>query len=170
MIFNAWPPDSLSELQVGDFRHVVRFGKELVTSERQEQGGSNLPAMLERLATDITKLFDQKFALLRLEVREDVNAYVRGSILVLSGGIVAAVGFALTNVALAFAVSILFADLDISPAAKYALGFIVTGVAYLLIGTIVILMTKNRLAKQALVPRTTLKELERDKEWIEKEL
>ena len=140
--------------------HAVVSGK---------QDGTDLPAMLERLAANIAQLFDQKLALLRLEVKEDAEAYVRGAILILAGGIVAGVGFALANVALAFAISTLFSDFDLSQPAKYALGFIVTGIAYLLIGGIVIVLTKNRLAKQSLVPRT-LEEVQRDKKWIENEL
>ena len=130
----------------------------------------DLPSLLERLATDITTLFDQKLTLLKIEVKEDVNAYLRGSIAIIAGGIVAAVGFALVNVALAFAISTLFADFDLTQPAKYALGFVIAGALYLAIGSIVIVITKNRLARVGIVPQRTVNELERDKEWIQKEL
>ena len=145
-------------------------GKKVVTAQLEKHGNTDLPEMLERLAGQITKLFDQKLALLRIEVKEDVNAYVRGAMVILAGGIVAAVGFALANVALAFLVSLLFADMTISQPARYALGFITTGIAYLVIGSVVILVTKNRLARQGLVPQRTVNELERDKEWLQNEL
>ena len=118
----------------------------------------------------MTTLFDQKLTLLKIEIKEDVNAYVRASIAILAGGIVAAVGFALVNVALAFAISTLFADLDLSQPAKYALGFVIAGGLYLAIGSIVIMFAKNRLARVGIVPQRTINELERDKEWIQKEL
>jgi uncharacterized membrane protein YqjE len=130
----------------------------------------DLPSLLERLASDVTTLFDQKLALLKIEVKEDVNAYLRGSIAIIAGGIVAAVGFALVNVALAFAISTLFADLDLSQPAKYALGFVIAGGLYLAIGSIVIVFAKNRLARVGIVPQRTINELERDKEWIKEEL
>lgn len=130
----------------------------------------DLPSLLERLAGDITSLFDQKLTLLRVEVKEEVDAYVRGSLMILGGIVVAAVGFALANTALAFAVSTLFAQMDISQPARYALGFVITGIVYLIIGSIVIVMTKNRLARQGIVPRRTVQELERDKNWLKKEL
>ena len=142
----------------------------MITLQDERRDDTDLPAMLERLAGQVTKLFDQKLALLRIEVKEDVDAYVRGAVVMLAGGIVAAIGFALANVALAFVVSILFIHLNISQPAKYALGFITTGVIYLVIGSAVILVTKNRLAKQRLVPQRTLNELERDKEWLQREL
>jgi hypothetical protein len=130
----------------------------------------DLPSLLERLASDVTTLFDQKLTLLKIEVKEDVNAYVRASIAIIAGGIVAAVGFALVNVALAFAISTLFADLDVSQPARYALGFVIAGGLYLAIGLIVIVSMKNRLARLGLVPQRTINELGRDKEWIQKEL
>ena len=132
--------------------------------------GRDLPSLVEKLAQDVAALFDQKLALLKVELKEDVDAYVRGSIAILAGVVVAAVGFALANAALAFAVTTLFADFDLSQPARYALGFVITGVAYLIIGAVVILITKNRLARIGLVPRRTMKELERDKEWLQKEI
>ena len=129
----------------------------------------DLPSLLERLASDVTTLFDQKLTLLKIEIKEDVNAYIRASIAILAGGIVAAVGFALVNVALAFAISTLFVDMDLSQPAKYALGFAIAGGLYLAIGSIVIVIMKNRLGR-GIVPERTINELERDKEWIQKEL
>jgi len=143
------------------------------TSSLQSRGPAlrdDLPALIERLARDVTALFDQKLALLRVEIKEEVDAYVQGSILMLAGAIVAAVGLALANVALAFAVSTLFQNLNLSQPTKYALGFLVTGIAYLLGGGLLILITKNRLAKQGLAPPLTIREFERDKEWLQHEL
>lgn len=131
---------------------------------------NDLPSLVERLAADVVRLLDQKLTLLKIEVKEDVDAYVRGSIAIVAGAVVAAVGFALINVALAFGISTLFASLDLSQPAKYALGFAIAGGLYLAIGSIVILFTKNRLARVGIVPQRTINELERDKEWIQKEL
>lgn len=131
---------------------------------------NDLPSLVERLAQDVVTLLDQKLTLLKIEVKEDVDAYVRGSIAIVAGAVVAAVGFALINVALAFGISTLFASLDLSQPAKYALGLAIAGGLYLAIGTVVILFTKNRLARVGIVPQRTINELERDKEWIQKEL
>jgi len=144
--------------------------KDTAALERRESAQADLPSLLERLADDVTKLFDQKLALLKVEVREEVDAYVKGAIVIAAGGIVAAVGFALANVALAFVVSSLFSDWDMSQPAKYALGFSLTGLAYLFIGGIVIALTRNRLAKQGIIPRRTVQELGKDKEWLQKEI
>jgi uncharacterized membrane protein YqjE len=137
---------------------------------RDKQDGHDLPSLFERLAADLANLFDQKVTLLKIEVKEDVDAYVRGSIAILAGAVVATVGFALLNVALAFGITTLLANLDMTQPAKYALGFVITGVIYLVLGTIAVVTAKNRLARQGLVPKQTIRELEKDKEWIQKEI
>lgn len=138
--------------------------------ERRENERHDLPSLVERLGGDLSKLFDQKLALLKIEIHEEVHEYVRGSILILGGGIVAAIGFALGNIALAFAVSTVFVNTTLSQPAKYALGFVITGVVYLVIGGVVIVLAKNRLARQGLVPKRTVRELEKDKQWLQREL
>jgi uncharacterized membrane protein YqjE len=140
------------------------------TTNIERRDARDLPSLLERLAADLSTLFDQKLALLKIEVKEEANAYLRGTVLILAGAIVAAIGFSLTNIALAFGISTLFANANLSQSAKYGLGFLVTGAAYLVIGTAVILITRKRLAGIGLVPRRTVNELERDKAWLQKEL
>jgi len=130
----------------------------------------DLPSLFERLAEDLAKLLDQKVTLLKIEIKEDVDAYIRGSIAILAGAVVATVGFALLNVALAFGITALLASINVSQPAKYGLGFVITGITYLVLGGIVIMVAKNRLARQRLVPIRTLHELGKDKEWIQKEI
>ena len=130
----------------------------------------SLPSLVGRLGDDVMQLFDTKLSLLKVELKEEASAYARGGIAIALGGIVAAVGFALLNVAVAFAVSTLFASANLSQAAKYALGFVLTGLFYVVIGGIVILTVKNRLARQPLVPNRTVEELRKDKQWLKNEL
>ncbi len=130
----------------------------------------SLTGLVSRLGDDVMQLFDTKLSLLKVEIKEEVNAYARGGIAISLGGIVAAVGFAFVNIAVAFAVSTLFANTNLSQPAKYAVGFVVTGLFYVIVGGIVILLVKNRLAKQDLVPSRTLEELRKDKQWVKNEL
>lgn len=141
------------------------------TSEAIEmRGNRDLPSLLERLAADLATLFDQKVTLLKIELKEEVDAYIRGTIAIVAGAVVATVGFALLNVALAFGITTLLANLDVTQPAKYALGFVITGVIYLVLGGITVVAAKNRLARQGIVPKQTIRELEKDKEWIQKEI
>jgi uncharacterized membrane protein YqjE len=114
------------------------------------------------------QLLDTKLSLLKVEVKEDADAYIRGGVLIGIGGVIAAVGFALLNVAIAFGVSTLFANTNLSQPAKYALGFVITGVVYLVIGAIIVVVMKNRLAKHNPVPNRSVDELRKDKQWLTK--
>jgi uncharacterized membrane protein YqjE len=128
----------------------------------------SLPALFGRLGDDVIQLLDTKISLLKVEVKEDADAYIRGGVLIGIGGVIAAVGFALFNVAIAFGVSTLFAKTDLSQPAKYALGFVITGVVYLVIGAIIVVVMKNRLAKHNPVPNRSVDELRKDKQWLTK--
>jgi uncharacterized membrane protein YqjE len=130
----------------------------------------SLPNLISRLGDNIMELVNSQLALLKVEIREEANAYARGAAMIAFGAAVAVVGFALLNVAIAFAVSTLFARANFTQPASYALGFLATGGFYLIVGTIVVLVVKNRLAKQDLVPKRTVQELRKDKEWLKNEL
>ena len=130
----------------------------------------SLPNLISRLGDDIMQLVNSQLALLKVEIREEANAYARGAAMIAFGAAVAVVGFALLNVAIAFAVSTLFAQANFSQPASYALGFLATGGFYLIVGAIVVLIVKSRLAKQNLVPKRTVQELRKDKEWLKNEL
>ena len=130
----------------------------------------SLPSLVGRLGDDVMDLFKSQLELFKVEVKEEVNTYTRGIATLAIGGVIATVGFALLNVAIAFAVSTLFSQAWFSQPASYALGFVVTGAFYVLIGGIIVLLMKNRLAKQDLVPQRTVQELRKDKEWLKNEL
>jgi uncharacterized membrane protein YqjE len=130
----------------------------------------NLPGLFSRLGDDVMQLFNSQLALFKVEIKEEASAYARGVTMIAVGAVIAVVGFALLNVAIAFAVSTLFAQANFSQPASYALGFVVTGGFYVLVGAIVVLLMKNRLAKQELVPQRTVAELRKDKQWLKNEL
>ena len=136
--------------------------------DRAETDG--LPNLLSRLGDDVMQLINSQFALFKVEIKEEANAYVRGAVTMAVASVVALIGFALLNVAVAFGVSTLFANTNLSQPATYALGFVVTGLFYLLVGGIVVMAIKSRLAKQDLVPTRSVQELRKDKEWLKNEL
>ncbi|HET6974408.1 MAG TPA: phage holin family protein [Pyrinomonadaceae bacterium] len=129
-----------------------------------------LPNLFSRLGDDVMQLFNSQLALFKVEIKEEANAYARGITMIAIGAVIATIGFALLNVAIAFAVSTLFAQANFSQPASYALGFVVTGGFYLLVGAIVVMLMKSRLARQDLVPQRTVQELRKDKQWLKNEL
>jgi uncharacterized membrane protein YqjE len=129
-----------------------------------------LPTLFSRLGDDVMQLFNSQLALFKVEIKEEASAYARSVTMIAIGAVIATVGFALLNVAIAFAVSTLFAQANFSQPASYALGFVVTGGFYVLVGAIVVMLMKNRLAKRDLVPHRTVQELRKDKQWLKNEL
>jgi uncharacterized membrane protein YqjE len=130
----------------------------------------NLPAMIGRLGDDLVTLLDSKLGLLKLEFKEDINSYVRSTLSIGVGGVIMVIGFSLFNIALAFLLASLFDRMQISQPVKYAMGFILTGLIYLVIGIFLVIRAKNRMAKQDLLPEKSLQELKKDKEWLKEEL
>jgi len=130
----------------------------------------SLPTLFSRLGDDVMELFNSQLALFKVEIREEASAYARSITMIAIGAVIATIGFALLNVAIAFAVSTLFAQANFSQPASYALGFVVTGAFYVLVGAILVMLMKGRLAKQELVPQRTVAELRKDKQWLKNEL
>jgi uncharacterized membrane protein YqjE len=130
----------------------------------------NLPSLFSRLADDVMALFDAKINLLKVELKEEARIFANASTIMAAGAIIAAIGFALVNVAVAFGVSVLFAEANLSQPAKYALGFLITGFFYVVIGAVVLATVKKRLAKVEVVPEAFVEELRKDKQWLKNEL
>jgi len=144
-------------------RDMAERGTE--TLERQNE---SLPSLFARLTDELTQLFDAKLELLKAELKQEISAYAVGAVLILIGIVVATIGFALLNVAIAFLISMLFDATHWSPAARYGLGFIITALLYLVMGAITIVVAKNRLAKGRVAPKSVA-ELRRDKEFLKQE-
>ena len=128
-----------------------------------------LPAMLGRLGENVMTLVDAKLGLAKVELKEEAAAYGSRIAMMAVGGALAAIGFALLNVAIAFFMARLF-FYSFTPPISYALGFVVTGVLYLVIGGILVVVMKNRLAALSPAPERTIEEFRKDKQWLKNEL
>ncbi|MGI9106469.1 MAG: phage holin family protein [Pyrinomonadaceae bacterium] len=139
------------------------------TMQNAQSDIEGLPALLGRLSDDVMTLVDAKLGLVKVELKEEAAAYGSGVGMIAAGGVLAAIGFALLNVAVAFFMARLF-FMSFTPPISYALGFVVTGVLYLIIGGIIVVVMKNRLAALNPAPPRTIEELRKDKQWLKKEL
>lgn len=128
-----------------------------------------LPTMLSRLGDHVMALLDAKVGLLKIELKEEGSVYARLAALIAVGGVIAAIGFLLVNVAIAFFISRLFVESFSEPIA-YALGFVVTGAIYLVVGAILVVVMKNRLGAQSAAPQRSMEELRKDKQWLKNEI
>jgi len=139
------------------------------TSHNTQSDIEGLPALLGRLSDDVMTLVDAKLGLVKVELKEEAAAYGSRAGMMAVGGVLAAIGFALLNVAVAFFMARLF-FMSFTPPISYALGFVVTGVLYLVIGGIIVMTMKNRLAALNPAPPRTIEELRKDKQWLKKEI
>jgi uncharacterized membrane protein YqjE len=127
-----------------------------------------LPAMFGRLGDEVMRMLDAKLGLIKLELKDEAKVYTRSVVFMMVGGVLAAVGFTLANIAVAFFISKLFVGLG-TPL-SYALGFLITGALYLIIGGAIVLVMKNRLAAHDPAPTRTLEELRKDKQWLKNDI
>ena len=136
----------------------------------------SLPALFGRLGDNVMQLVDTKLSLIKVELKEDAAFYARNSALMAVGAVVATIGFALVNVAVAFFIASFFgsdaagAVVERYTPTSYGLGFLITGVVYLVIGGAIILVMKNRLAAHNPVPVRTVEEVRKDKQWLKNEM
>ena len=144
--------------------------KESTANRAFETPDQSLTTLFSRLTDDLTELFGAKLELLKTELKEEMTSYAGGASLIVGGAVVGVIGFALLNAGIAFFVSMLFDSADWSQAVRYGLGFIITALLYLVIGAIVILVAKRRLAKQRIIPERSALELKRDKQWLQEEV
>jgi Protein of unknown function (DUF1469). len=136
----------------------------------REAGGEGVSALLGRIGDDLTRLVEAKLGLLKIEIGEDIRAYARGGAGIGVGSVIVVAGFGLLNIGIGFLVSALFEGTHLSPSIKYSLGFIITGALYLLLGGAVVIVYKTRLAERGIMPERSLAELQKDKQWLKKDL
>jgi uncharacterized membrane protein YqjE len=77
----------------------------LTTTENElatRTDNEGLPNLFSRLGDDIMQLFNSQLALFKVEIKEEASAYARAVTIIAIGGVIATVGFALLNVAIAF--------------------------------------------------------------------
>lgn len=136
----------------------------------------SLPSLFGRLGDDVMTLVDTKLSLMKVELKEDASIYARNGVMIVVGGVIAAIGFALVNIAVGCFVALLFASDNPGAVVQkygptsYGLGFLITGVVYLVIGGVIAYLAKNRLAGFNPAPETSLEEFRKDKQWLKKEV
>jgi uncharacterized membrane protein YqjE len=155
---------------------VERKRTDLPATAEPQADLENLPTLFSRLGDDVMRLVDTKLSLVKVELKEDASFYARNGAYTAVGAMVALIGFALVNVAIAFFISNAFGSNAPGAVAEkfgptsYGLGFLITGVVYMVIGGIVVLVMKKRLADYNPVPTTTLDEIRKDKQWLKNEI
>lgn len=127
--------------------------------------GETLPELIARLGQDVVTMVEARLALLKLEIVKDVGAIARQGLLMMLGGVLACVGFALLCLSLGFVVAALLPD-DLGQPARYAIGFAALALTALPAGVTVAWKSFRRMRQGSIHPERSLKALEEDKRWI----
>lgn len=126
-----------------------------------------MPALVSQLGEDLVTLLDSKLSLLKVEIKEDVAAYVQGSLSLVASCVGAALGCALLGITVALLIAALLGTTDLGQPVKYAIGTGITGATFLLAGFVVWKTTVPGLRRIDPLPTRSVEELGNDKQWLE---
>lgn len=118
--------------------------------------------LFRALSRDATALVRQEFALARAEVKQNVRALARDTVLVALGGFVALLGLLVLLAALVVAVGDWMGD-------RYALGALLVGVLLLAVGAGLAVLGLTKAQQTPLAPEETLATLRDTGEWARAE-
>ena len=126
--------------------------------ERPDTGRS-IFALVEELLRNTAKLLDQKLMLLRLEVEDSLGTLMRHLAVLLIGGALAGLGLVLSSIALALWIG--------SQVGSTIAGYALTGAGFLLAGAVLVAVRVRRgVGPQRPLAGRTMKELEKDTQWL----
>ncbi len=126
--------------------------------ERPDTGRS-IFALVEELLRNTAKLLDQKLMLLRLEVEDSLGTLMRHLAVLLIGGTLAGLGLVLSSIALALWIG--------SQVGSTIAGYALTGAGFLLAGAVLVAVRVSRgIGPQRPLAGRTMKELEKDTQWL----
>jgi uncharacterized membrane protein YqjE len=117
-------------------------GKQIMDDEQANT--EKLPTQIRNLSEDAVKLLEEHARLFKVEVKEEVSAYLRDGLILGLGGLVATVGFALLS-------------------SRLPRG---AGLVYMLVGGATVMAMINRIAKRSPVPRGIAEEIKEDRRWL----
>jgi uncharacterized membrane protein YqjE len=113
-------------------------------NQRRQPNTESVPAQIRDLSEDAVKLLEEHARLFKVEMKEELSAYLRDGLILGLGGLVAAVGFALLS-------------------SRLPRG---AGAVYMLVGGATVLLMMNRIAKRSPVPRGIAEEIRVDRRWL----
>jgi uncharacterized membrane protein YqjE len=114
--------------------------------------------LIERLFSDLGTLLDQKLTLLTIELKNEGAVVVRDLLMVLVGAVVVTLGLLFISIGAAVWIG---AAIGSVPG-----GYGIVGGVFLLGGGSLLAVMRSRMEKNHLLPRKTLQEFRRDKQWI----
>ncbi|HWP45811.1 MAG TPA: phage holin family protein [Candidatus Limnocylindrales bacterium] len=126
------------------------------------ESGFDLGQLIQKLFQDLSRLMQNEVQLLKIELEEDVSKLMRGSILLIIGAVFGFFAFGVLTVTL---IALLMKVLH-----SLIWSSLIVGMVYLIIGYILIEIGKTKARQATPVLNESIKELQKDKDVIGKEL
>jgi len=121
----------------------------------------SISTLLSDLAGETILLFRQEMALVKAELHEKLSRAGQGATALGAGALIAYSGW------LALVAAMILALMLVLPA---WLSATIVGVVIILFGIVLMLIGRNRLNAEALMPQRTLRTLREDEEWLKERL
>lgn len=126
-----------------------------------------LPDMFRHLAGEISSLIQLQIALLKAEIRDGVTGYAKAAVFLVAAAVPAVLAFLFLEIALGFLLAALF---PFSLPVNYGLGFGLVMLLNLAAAGGLVWLGVRRLRKHSLVPKRSIEEFEREKQWLANEV
>lgn len=126
-----------------------------------------LPDMFRHLAGEISSMLSLQIALLKAEVVDGIKGYSKGGAMLLAAAVPAVMTVLFLEIALGFFLAALF---PLSLPIAYGLGFAIVMLLNAIVAGVLVWMGVKQFRKHSLVPKRSIEELERDKQWLTNEV
>ena len=133
---------------------------------RFEQNDNSITPVVRELKTEFTQFIDTRLRILKAEVTEKIAELKVAAIGGAIGVALASVGFLGLTFAAIAGIAAAFAP---NPFA-WCFAALIVGFGYVALGGIALVLVKNHLQEETLIPERTLKVLKQDQIWLEQEL
>jgi VIT1/CCC1 family predicted Fe2+/Mn2+ transporter len=130
-------------------------------SNNSTTDSSSLGTLFSELSTDLSTLVRQEIELARTETTEKVSTAARSAGALVAGGLIAYAGVIVVLIAVAILLG------EIMP---LWLAMLIVGLVVLVIGAIMAISGKNKLANLNVVPEKTVETLKEDARWAKEQV
>lgn len=126
------------------------------------ESGFDLGQLIQKLFQDLSRLMQNEVKLLKIELEEDLSKLMKGSILLIIGVVFGFFAFG--------ALTVTLIALLIKALRSLIWSSLIVGIAYLMVGYILVSIGKTKAQQATPMLDESIKELQRDKDVLGKEL
>ncbi len=126
-----------------------------------------LPDMFRHLAGEISSMLSLQIALFKAEIFDGIKGYGKGGAFLIAAAVPTVMSVLFLEIAMGFFLASLF---PFSLPIAYGLGFAIVMLLNAIVAGVLVWMGIKYLRKHSLVPKRSIEELERDKQWLTNEV